>query len=78
MSLEKLGVTPFTDRALSYTPEFDETQIKKVIPYGITYLDKMLIGIQPDELVLIGAPSGGGKSECVNQIATNAAFNCLS
>lgn len=75
MSMEKLGVTPFVDRALTYTPEFDPDQMKKVIPYGITYLDKMLLGISPDDLVLLGAPSGCGKSELANQIATNAAYN---
>lgn len=41
----------------------------RLLPYGIDYLDKALRGILPDELVLIGAYSGAGKTELATHIA---------
>lgn len=70
-----LGFKLFNQTALEYTPEYDSKAINKVIPYGISYLDRMLHGILPDDLVLIGAPSGVGKSELVNEIAFKAAHS---
>lgn len=42
---------------------------KRVGMYGIDYLDKRLFGIMNDDLVLIGARSGAGKSTIANMIA---------
>lgn len=40
---------------------------EKIIPFGIKYLDDALLGIAPNDLVLIGARSGAGKTQlCVN------------
>lgn len=43
--------------------------------YGISFLDDMLIGILPEDLVLIGASSGCGKSEFAYQIAFRNSLN---
>lgn len=75
MSIDKLGFSSFIDTAKEYCPEFDDQQQKRIIPYGISFLDRMLLGIFPDDLVLIGAPSGIGKSELANQIAINATMS---
>lgn len=53
----------------------DDIKVRSQIPrgvlsYGIPFLDKTLNGILRDELILIGAPSGAGKT----QIATNIAL----
>lgn len=45
------------------------TKHKKVGIYGIDFLDKKLFGIMNDDLVLIGARSGAGKSTIANMIA---------
>jgi replicative DNA helicase len=44
---------------------------KLVAQYGIPYLDKELKGIFQNELVLIGARSGAGKTTLANSIALN-------
>jgi len=39
----------------------------RLISYGNSFLDDALVGIAPDDLILIGAPSGAGKTQfCVN------------
>lgn len=45
----------------------------KVIPFGITFLDDATLGIAPEELVIIGAKTGTGKTELLNIIAEGAA-----
>lgn len=43
-----------------------------LISFGLAYLDDALVGIAPDDLILLGARSGAGKTQlCVN-IARNA------
>jgi replicative DNA helicase len=37
--------------------------------FGVTYLDAALKGICPNDLILIGATSGAGKTELCAQIA---------
>lgn len=75
MSLSSLGLTSFVESATTQKPEFDDALSKRLIPFGVTYLDRMMLGVLPDDLVLIGAPSGVGKSELTTQIAINAAYN---
>lgn len=44
----------------------------KLLSFGNTYLDDSLLGIRPDDLVLVGAPSGVGKTQfCVNVALAN-------
>lgn len=45
----------------------------QVRPFGISYLDDALVGIFPNDLILIGAKTGVGKTELATQIALNAA-----
>lgn len=70
-----LGLRNFSETAIKDTPELDESGVKDVTPYGIQYLDRCLYGVGRDELVLIGAPSGLGKTELASQIAMNATLN---
>ena len=44
-----------------------------VIPFGISFLDDALYGILPNELMLVGARTGRGKTELATSIAVNAA-----
>lgn len=75
MSLEQLGIKKLSDRGLALTPELEADSFAKVIPFGISFLDKMLYGISPEDLVMIGAATGVGKSELVNWMAIHAASN---
>jgi 5S rRNA maturation endonuclease (ribonuclease M5) len=45
---------------------------KNKIEFGISYLDSALSGIMPNDLILVGAKTGGGKSELVTSIAHSA------
>ena len=48
---------------------------ERTMSFGVSYLDDALIGIAPNDLILIGARSGAGKTQlCVN-IAKNAISN---
>lgn len=69
-----LGLTSFVDRALGATPEFDKASVNSVIPFGVSFLDRTMYGISNDDLVLIGAPPGVGKTELAASIAINAAY----
>ena len=56
----------------------ERTEVRKsnkdnLVPFGVSYLDDALEGILPNDLILITAPSGVGKTELVAQIALNAA-----
>lgn len=46
---------------------------RRVIPYGVPFLDDYLFGLLPHDLVIIGAPSGVGKTELALAIASNNA-----
>jgi replicative DNA helicase len=52
--------------------EFHERIEEEIIPYGIPFLDTVLDGILPTDLVLIGAATGRGKSELAVDIALKA------
>lgn len=44
----------------------------RLLSFGNTFLDDSLLGIRPDDLVLVGAPSGVGKTQfCVNVALAN-------
>lgn len=49
------------------------TELKgRLLRFGISFLDDSLLGIRPDDLVLVGAPSGVGKTQfCVNVALAN-------
>ena len=47
---------------------------KRALRYHMTFLDDCLRGILPNDLVLIGAETGAGKTECVRSIAAANAF----
>lgn len=49
------------------------TSPQDLISYGITYLDDSLEGISRDDLILITAKTGGGKTEFATNIAYSAA-----
>lgn len=44
----------------------------RLISFGIDYLDDALLGIRPDDLILLGAPSGVGKTQFCTNIAMSA------
>lgn len=46
---------------------------KNILSFGVSFLDEALLGIGTHDLVLLGAPSGAGKTELATHIAfTNA------
>lgn len=45
----------------------------KILDFGVGFIDAALGGIFPNDLILIGAASGHGKTEVVSSIALNAA-----
>lgn len=47
----------------------------RMLSFGVTYLDRAIDGIAPNDLVVIGAPTGSGKTELVTHIAGTNAFN---
>ena len=52
---------------------FFRENLGQPISYGISFLDDALGGIYPDDLILITAKTGGGKTELATNIAANAA-----
>lgn len=50
-----------------------EKRGKGVIKFGVNFLDDALMGIEKEDLVLIGAHSGAGKTELATSIALHAA-----
>jgi replicative DNA helicase len=47
---------------------------KKILTFGVEYLDDAVNGILPNDLVLVAAPSGAGKTQfCVNLAISNVA-----
>ncbi len=75
MSLEALNIKKFSDRAIQIAPEFDSDGLSKVTPFGVSFLDKLTRGILRDDLVMIGAPTGIGKTSLVEQITFNAGLH---
>jgi len=58
---------------------FDERKHRKdlhtkMLKFGVSFIDDSLLGILPDDFVLVGAPSGVGKTQfCVNLALANVA-----
>lgn len=44
----------------------------RVIPYDVAFLDDALVGIFPNDLILLGALTGRGKTEFATSVALNA------
>jgi KaiC/GvpD/RAD55 family RecA-like ATPase len=42
---------------------------KKLLKFGVSFVDDSLLGILPDDLILVGAPSGVGKTQFVVNMA---------
>jgi twinkle protein len=64
----------FESAGLNSYPELEQRQTikKKLLSYGVQFLDDALRGIFPDDLILLGAPSGVGKTQfCCNVAFTN-------
>lgn len=54
--------------------KFIEFEKSRLINFGIAYLDDALVGISPNDLVLIGGRSGSGKTELALNIAQQSAM----
>ena len=53
--------------------ELRKARSGRLLAFGVEYLDRALDGIAPNDLIIIGAPTGTGKTELVTHIAgTNA------
>jgi len=52
----------------------EQKDFKKVIPYPYKEMNDVLQGIFPTSFIVIGADSGGGKSDLMGDIAINACF----
>lgn len=63
MMFKSAGGNSFTERAAR------EQTITKLLSFGVEYLDDALRGIFPDDLILLGAPSGIGKTQLCCNIA---------
>lgn len=61
-----------TDSALKHKA-LAEYEKKHTFPFGITFLDDAFGGLTPNDLFLIGAGTGAGKSELAVALAANAA-----
>lgn len=49
--------------------EFREQLDKRIMPFGVPYLDDAFGGILPNDLILLGADSGAGKTQLCTHIA---------
>ncbi|HND85068.1 MAG TPA: DnaB-like helicase C-terminal domain-containing protein, partial [Pseudobdellovibrionaceae bacterium] len=47
----------------------NEHRGRNLIPFGISFLDGALDGILPNDLILIGAATGAGKTTLATQLA---------
>ena len=51
-----------------------DTDIEKLCTYGVTPLDDAMLAINRNELIVLGASSGSGKTELALQISRNNAM----
>lgn len=68
----------FINAVSSSEPEKNARKIARdgMLSFGIDYLDDAMLGILPNDLILIGAGSGAGKTQiCTNIAAANIARN---
>jgi len=68
----QLGIRSSIVRELSIRPQLKEAE-EKAISFGNTFLDASLFGILPNDLILIGAGTGVGKTALSCEIAKNVA-----
>jgi len=61
------------DLALAVLAQLDETGLGVGLPTGLQDLDRLLVGMQPGELGILGARPSRGKTALALQIALNAA-----
>lgn len=52
----------------------NEYRAKNLVPFGISFLDGALDGILPNDLILIGAQTGAGKTTLATSLAKEAAL----
>lgn len=66
------GFMPSTERILR---ERDRrmAQAKLLLPYGVTFLDDAFGGIIPNDLIVVGAKTGAGKTQLATSIALTTA-----
>ncbi len=69
----KSGFRNFVDTASEIRPEVDGSFAQSMIPFGVQYLDRALSGIFPNDLIIVGAATGAGKSELATTIAIHNA-----
>jgi len=69
----KSGFRNFVDTASEIRPEVDGSFAQSMIPFGVQYLDRALSGIFPNDLIIVGAATGAGKSELATTIALHNA-----
>lgn len=62
------NLIPGSIRALSVLEE-NRIRGESVLSFGVTFLDRAIDGIIKSDIVLIGAPTGAGKTELVSNIA---------
>jgi len=66
---EKSGFYDLAEYVDTSFIDWDETRPEQMLKYPIEYLNEALGGMSKSELIVIGADSGVGKTECVNSIA---------
>lgn len=61
----------FKKASASAYEEYNQRKLmpKKIMSFGVDFLDDALRGILPDDLILLGAPSGAGKTQLCCNIA---------
>lgn len=53
--------------------ELRKANIKRVMPYNVSYLDDELLGIHPNDIIIIMAATGAGKTTLGSLLASHAA-----
>ena len=62
----------FASSSSNFIDERQHRQKNKLLKFGVSFVDDSLLGILPDDLILVGAPSGVGKTQfCVNLALAN-------
>ena len=70
---DRLGIKASTYREFYTDFDLDEAA-KHTIPYGIPFLDSSIYGVMPEDLVILGAGSGIGKTSLALDFASQCAM----
>lgn len=70
---KRLGISPSSYREFYADFDLDEAK-KNTIPFGIQFLDSSIYGVMPEDLVLVGAGSGIGKTALALDFASQCAM----